>query len=159
MSAAERVEDLLAHYLRTVWQAAGLKWDSDHYAEVGAIVDGIANMIRYRVEHHEDTRHADPGPTPSTVDTAPARRGARHDVHTARLADRYGATSAQATRPAPGPRTDLHDLRVLCRTVLALAERHLDKHPSPTVGGCWTCGELRAGLAQMLPTDAERAGS
>ena len=30
---------LLAHYLRTVWERAGLKWDADNQAEVEDIVD------------------------------------------------------------------------------------------------------------------------
>lgn len=32
---------LLTHYLRTVWEAAGLKWDGDNYAEAEEIVDLI----------------------------------------------------------------------------------------------------------------------
>ena len=39
--SAAKAEHLLSHYLREVWEAAGLKWDGDHYAEVGEIVSLI----------------------------------------------------------------------------------------------------------------------
>jgi len=45
MSAEERLADLLGHYFKTAFEAAGLPWDGDHYAEIGdiaALVVGIA---------------------------------------------------------------------------------------------------------------------
>ena len=37
----DEAASLLAHYLKTVWLAAGLKWDSDNEAEVRDIVSMI----------------------------------------------------------------------------------------------------------------------
>jgi hypothetical protein len=56
---AERV---LRHYLRTVWQRAGLQWDTDNDAEVGSVVDAFADMIDQAVEqaireHLDDAPH------------------------------------------------------------------------------------------------------
>lgn len=58
--AQERAEHLLGHYLSTVFRAAGLSWNSDSYAEVGAIVDAIADMVRAGVEEHRTADHVYP---------------------------------------------------------------------------------------------------
>lgn len=39
-------ETLLIHYIRLAWEAAGLHWDSDNEAEVGAIIDCIKEEVK-----------------------------------------------------------------------------------------------------------------
>lgn len=39
--ARQRAERALLHYLRTVWQRAGLHWDHDNAAEVRGIVEDL----------------------------------------------------------------------------------------------------------------------
>lgn len=36
----------LSHYLRTAFEAAGLRWDSDNQAEVEGIVDSIIDAAK-----------------------------------------------------------------------------------------------------------------
>lgn len=49
---AQRAERLLTHYLRTVWQKAGLTWHEDHDAEIGIVVDAIEEMVAAAVAAH-----------------------------------------------------------------------------------------------------------
>ena len=51
MDGRTRAIRLLRHYLRTVWSAAGLRWDGDNDAEVGLLVDAI---IEAATQEHED---------------------------------------------------------------------------------------------------------
>jgi hypothetical protein len=44
---------LLRYYLRTIWEKAGLKWDSDNDAEVDEIIDDIENTISDEIEGSE----------------------------------------------------------------------------------------------------------
>lgn len=37
---------LLSHYLRTAWEAAGLRWDSDNDSEVQQIIEAIKAMAK-----------------------------------------------------------------------------------------------------------------
>jgi hypothetical protein len=41
VSAQDKAADLLVYYLRTVWGAAGLRWDEDNEAEVRNLVDWL----------------------------------------------------------------------------------------------------------------------
>lgn len=50
----ERAEDLLRHYLETVWRKAGLAWENDNAREVGAIIDAITEMIDDAVRQHAE---------------------------------------------------------------------------------------------------------
>lgn len=45
MGKLEKAKDTLVHYFRTVFEEAGLKWDSDNVAEVEGIVDDIASGL------------------------------------------------------------------------------------------------------------------
>jgi hypothetical protein len=63
MSAREQAEDLLVHYFRVVFGAAGQEWDSDNDAEIRGIVDGLldaalldakAEVEVVRQEHRRD---------------------------------------------------------------------------------------------------------
>lgn len=47
--ARERATDLLAHYFRVAFQAAGQSWDSDNYAEIEQAVDLIGDMVAEEV--------------------------------------------------------------------------------------------------------------
>lgn len=55
--AKRRAANLLGHYLRTAWVAAGRQWNEDNDAEVDIIVDRFADMVRAGVDEH---RQADP---------------------------------------------------------------------------------------------------
>ena len=54
MNKIEKAKSTLVHYFRTVWQEAGLKWDSDNVTEVEGIVDDIAAGIRAETEERQD---------------------------------------------------------------------------------------------------------
>lgn len=45
-SSQQRAADTLVHYLRTAFEAADLKWDSDNVSEVEDIVDSIVEAAR-----------------------------------------------------------------------------------------------------------------
>lgn len=54
----ERAEQLLGYYMRTVWKAAGLQWDSDHETEMGMLVDLFHGIVVDEIqEHAENTPH------------------------------------------------------------------------------------------------------
>ncbi len=60
-----RVESLLTHYFRTAFEAAGLRWDSDHASEIGQLADAIEMAARdaareVLAEHTESTPHLYP---------------------------------------------------------------------------------------------------
>lgn len=58
----EKLENLLEHYLRTVWRKAELRWDEDNSTEVGIMLDGLEEMIEQAIERHCENRphiHAD----------------------------------------------------------------------------------------------------
>lgn len=44
---------LLVHYFQTVWQAAGLKWDSDNEAEVQAIIESLEPPSQFSPERQK----------------------------------------------------------------------------------------------------------
>lgn len=50
--AREQAVDTLQYYLRTVYEAAGLKWTSDNNSEVAGIVDDLidASKMEFRAE-------------------------------------------------------------------------------------------------------------
>ena len=50
----EKAKSTLVHYFRTVWQKAGLKWDSDNVTEVEGIVDDISAGVRREIEEQEE---------------------------------------------------------------------------------------------------------
>jgi hypothetical protein len=50
----EVAENLLVHYMRTIGKAADVRWDSDNDAEVAAIVDAIAGMVRDEIQEHAE---------------------------------------------------------------------------------------------------------
>lgn len=57
----DRAASLLQHYLKTVWKAAGLQWNSDNDTEVDIILDAIEGMITDGVrEHAENAPHLYP---------------------------------------------------------------------------------------------------
>jgi hypothetical protein len=61
MDARFRAIDLLTHYFRTVFEAAGLSWDADHASEVEELVDALRNMVREEISDHvEQAPHSYP---------------------------------------------------------------------------------------------------
>jgi hypothetical protein len=46
-----QAENLLVHYLRTVWEKAGLRWEGDNDAEVRSIVDALAEVATEAANH------------------------------------------------------------------------------------------------------------
>jgi hypothetical protein len=59
MTARDHAEELLVHYMRTAWQAAGLRWDDDN--EVRSIVDALHGMVVAEIQKHaEDAPHMYP---------------------------------------------------------------------------------------------------
>lgn len=50
----ERAEDMLVHYLSTVWRKAGLTWDGDNDQEVRSIVDSIVEMVDDDIRTHTE---------------------------------------------------------------------------------------------------------
>lgn len=58
MSGQQRAADLLAHYFRTAFEAAGIRWDGDHASEIEEAVEAIADMVRAEVR--EQLRLAEP---------------------------------------------------------------------------------------------------
>lgn len=50
----EKAKSTLVHYFRTVWQEAGLKWDSDNVTEIEGIVEDIAAGVRREIEEQEE---------------------------------------------------------------------------------------------------------
>jgi hypothetical protein len=56
-----RAADLLTHYLRTAFEGAGLKWDSDNSYEVDQLVDALHEMVVDEIqEHAENAPHLYP---------------------------------------------------------------------------------------------------
>lgn len=53
-AARAKATQLLTHYLATVWQRAGLRWDSDNQAEVTEIVDLIFDAIDDSASHVQE---------------------------------------------------------------------------------------------------------
>lgn len=47
-----RAAHLLAHYLRQVYRAAGMQWDSDNEAEVADLVECIIDAARCEPDHY-----------------------------------------------------------------------------------------------------------
>lgn len=45
-AARKSAQQTLTHYLRTAFEAAGLRWDSDNQAEVEGIVDSIIEAAK-----------------------------------------------------------------------------------------------------------------
>lgn len=45
MDHLQQAENLLAHYLRTAWEAAGLTWQAANYDEVGEIIDHLVDGV------------------------------------------------------------------------------------------------------------------
>jgi hypothetical protein len=54
VSARQLAEDYLAHYFKTVFEAAGLLWISDNAAEMGVIVDALHEMVRDEIRAHAE---------------------------------------------------------------------------------------------------------
>jgi len=54
MSARDRAVELLAHYFRTAFAAAGESWTSDNHVEIEQLVDAIAEMIESAPHIHAD---------------------------------------------------------------------------------------------------------
>ncbi len=50
-------EDLLDYYLRTVWRAAGLKWERDNATEVAALTEALIEAAVERMDEREARRH------------------------------------------------------------------------------------------------------
>jgi hypothetical protein len=58
MSNRYRAVDLLAHYLSTVFRAAGLDWDSDNNAEIENLMDLLIGVMREEIgDHVENAPH------------------------------------------------------------------------------------------------------
>jgi hypothetical protein len=55
----ERAKRLFRHYFSTVWQAAGLRWDSDNVAEVDDIVDCLIAAAVAEMQGAEPSPQAD----------------------------------------------------------------------------------------------------
>jgi len=57
----EEIAHLLSHYFRTVFRAAGLRWDSDNDAEMGAIADAVVEIAKAEVSEHwrTDPHHSE----------------------------------------------------------------------------------------------------
>ena len=51
---ADNARRLLRHYLRTVAEAAGVRWDGDMDAEVGDIVDELLLAMWDEIENERD---------------------------------------------------------------------------------------------------------
>jgi hypothetical protein len=58
----ERAKRLLRHYIRMVWQAAGLVWDSDNDAEVDDIVDCLIAASVAEMETANERDYNEPSP-------------------------------------------------------------------------------------------------
>lgn len=54
MRAQIRATDMLVHYFREAFVAAGLNWNSDNDVEVASIVDAIDDMITAAIRSHAD---------------------------------------------------------------------------------------------------------
>ena len=62
MSAWDAAADLLIFYMRRVWEAAGLDWESDNSAEIRNLVDRLFDGAREVVNeemraHNENEPH------------------------------------------------------------------------------------------------------
>jgi hypothetical protein len=44
--ASDRAKDLLTHYFRLLFNASGLKWDSDNQVEIDQVVDEIIQAVK-----------------------------------------------------------------------------------------------------------------
>ena len=52
MEPTKRLEAkrMMEHYMRTVWESAGLKWDYDNSAEMQIIIDYIVDAAKEEVK-------------------------------------------------------------------------------------------------------------
>lgn len=50
MTRLEQAKSTLVHYFRTLFEANGLKWDSDNVTEVEGIVDDISMGVRKEID-------------------------------------------------------------------------------------------------------------
>jgi hypothetical protein len=63
--AKYRAEELLIHYMRHAWRAAGLDWDPDNSSEMGVLLDAIQDMVRDEIRvHAENAPHHSAGGAP-----------------------------------------------------------------------------------------------
>ena len=57
----EKAIELLTHYLRLPFEAAGLGWDGDNYGEVEQIVDALLGKVDDLIRQHtENAPHLHP---------------------------------------------------------------------------------------------------
>jgi hypothetical protein len=49
MNPEDRAADLLIHYMRTAWEAAGLHWEPDNSTEIRIIFDHLMAAVTQRV--------------------------------------------------------------------------------------------------------------
>jgi hypothetical protein len=53
-TSRERATELLTHYLKLPWEAAGLTWTYEHTNEVQEIVDLLAGLVRDEIQKHAE---------------------------------------------------------------------------------------------------------
>ena len=73
-----RAAHLLAHYLRQVYRAAGMRWDSDNDAEVDDLVECIIDAARCEPDHYPHLAAAQERIAQLEVQFETARAGQRH---------------------------------------------------------------------------------
>ncbi len=51
----DKAEELLRHYMKTVWRTAGLTWTSVHDGEMDQFIGLIQDMVNETVQEHAES--------------------------------------------------------------------------------------------------------